>query len=165
MRVSERVRDSAAVSVFRMTPEDYARRQAANVAAKNGASVRYDHVTDRLRIVLPWPPTVNHSTVGNGRGGKVLTEEHRRFRAEVALRVVAAERPQFSKSARLSVEITLVPPDGRRFDVDNRCKAILDALQRALVIPDDSQVDDLRVVRGSVVIAGEGSAVVTIREI
>lgn len=34
-----------------------------------------------------------------------------------------------------------------------------------LVIPDDSQVDDLRVVRGGVIIPGEGSAVVTIREV
>lgn len=145
-----------------MTPEAYAQRQAANAAARQ--RVRETGYTDRLRIVLPWPPTVNHSTAPNGRGGKVLTREHKAFRAEVALRAVAAGSPAFSEVARLAVDITLMPPDGRRFDVDNRCKAILDALQRALVIPDDSQVDDLRITRGGVMIPGEGSAVVEIRE-
>lgn len=150
------------MSVMRMTEEEFRLCQVANRTAHQRVA---EHVTDRLRIVLPWPPTVNHSTVGNGRGGKVLTDAHRAFRAEVALRVVAAGSPRFADDVRLAVEITLVPPDGRRFDVDNRCKAVLDALQRALVIPDDSQVDDLRVTRGGVIIHGEGSAVVQIREI
>lgn len=137
-------------------------RELNNKAAHQRVAEQH---TDRLRIVLPWPPTVNHSTTGNGRGGRVLTDEHRAFRAEVALRVVSAGSPRFSPDVRLSVEITLVPPDKRRVDIDNRVKATLDALQRALVIADDSQVDDLRVIRGDVVIPGEGSAVVTIREV
>ena len=145
-----------------MTEEEFRRRQVANRTARQRVA---EHVTDRLRIVLPWPPTVNHSTVGNGRGGKVLTADHRAFRAEAALRVVAAGSPRFSPDARLAVEITLVPPDNRRHDIDNRVKAVLDALQRALVIPDDSQVDDLRVTRGGVIIPGEGSAVVNVREV
>jgi len=145
-----------------MTEEEFRRRQVANRTAHQRVA---EHVTDRLRIVLPWPPTVNHSTVGNGRGGRALTLEHRAFRNEVSLRTLAAGSPGFSIDARLGVAITLVPPNNRRYDIDNRVKAVLDALQRALVIPDDSQVDDLRVTRGGVIIPGEGSAVVTIWEV
>lgn len=150
------------MSAARMTAQEYAQRQAANVAARRKLSADQ---TERLRIVLPWPPSVNHSTAPNGRGGKILTDEHRRFREAVALRVVAAGTPRFRAEARLAVEIHLTPPDRRRCDIDNRIKAVLDALQRATVFHDDEQVDDIHVIRGAVMIPGEGSAVITIKEI
>jgi crossover junction endodeoxyribonuclease RusA len=143
---------------MRMTPAEWARRNASAAAAKritgNGA--------DKLRLVLPWPPTVNHSSGPTAAGGRYLTPEHKAFRNEVNLRVIAAGSPTFGE-ARLAVEIHLTPPDKRRFDLDNRLKGTLDALQLCGVYEDDAQIDDLRVVRGDVIIPGEGSAVVTLQ--
>ena len=146
-----------------MTAQEYARKQAANRVNK-GSTARVPGTVDRLRIVLPFPPTVNHSTGPTSNGGRYLTAEHRAFRNEVNLRVMAAGCPAFSDEARLSLDITLVPPDRRRFDLDNRVKAIQDALEMCSVYGSDSQIDELRVTRHDVVIPGEGSAVVVINE-
>ena len=146
-----------------MTPQDYLRRQAMN-GTDRGSTAKINPTTDRLRIVLPWPPTVNHSTGPTASGGRYLTAEHRAFRNEVSLRVIAAGSPAFGPDARLAVDIHLTPPDRRRFDVDNRLKSTIDALQQCGVYVNDEQIDELRVVRGDVVIPGEGSAVVTISE-
>jgi crossover junction endodeoxyribonuclease RusA len=150
-------------SGYRMTPQDYLRRQQAN-AATRGAVARVKPSLDRLRIVLPWPPSVNHSSAPNGNGGKYLTAEHRAFRNDVNLRVMAAGSPAFGPDVRLKVDIHLTPPDRRRRDCDNFAKSVQDALQICGVYEDDSQIDELRIVRGDVVIPGEGSAVVTISE-
>ena len=60
--------------------------------------------------------------------------------------------------------MTLVPADRRRWDIDNRIKSLQDALQVSGVYADDSQIDELRIVRHDVVIPGEGSAVVIVSE-
>lgn len=140
-----------------MTPQEWARRNAAANAAKRIAS----QGADKVRLVLPFPPTVNHSSGPTSSGGRYLTPEHKAFRDEVALRACAAQVQPFGE-ARLMVDIHLTPPDKRRFDLDNRLKAVLDSLQLCGVYDDDEQVDELRVVRGDVIIPGEGSAVVTI---
>lgn len=146
------------MSVMRMTPAEWARRQAANRTAHRKPT------TERVRLVLPMPPTVNHSTGPDGRGGRFLTPEHKAFRNEVALRVVAAGSPRFSDDARLALDITLVPADRRKWDLDNRIKSLQDALQVSGVYADDSQIDELRIVRHDVVIPGEASAVVIVSE-
>lgn len=47
----------------------------------------------------------------------------------------------------LSLRIDAAPPDRRSRDIDNILKAVMDALQAAGVYHDDTQVDDLHVVR------------------
>lgn len=148
---------------MRMTPQEYARRQTAN-STNRGAVAHPKGTVDRCRIVLPFPPTVNHSSGPTASGGRYLTPEHRAFRAEVALRVFAAGSPLFPPKARLAMDITIIPPDRRRFDLDNRIKAVQDALQLCGVYEDDGAIDELRIIRGDVVIPGEGSAVVVINE-
>lgn len=51
---------------------------------------------------------------------------------------------------RLSVEVEVYPPDRRRRDLDNVCKAALDSLQHAGVYKDDSQIDSLLLKRKDV---------------
>ena len=51
---------------------------------------------------------------------------------------------------RLSMTMTLFPPDKRRRDLDNAFKAPLDALAHAGVYEDDSQIDVLTIRRGAV---------------
>ena len=146
------------MSVYRMTPAEWARKQAANRTAHRRPA------TERVRLVLPMPPTVNHSSGPTAGGGRYLTPEHKAFRDEVTLRVVAAGSPRFADDARLTLDITLVPADRRKWDLDNRIKSLQDALQVSGVYADDSQIDELRIVRHDVVIPGEASAVVTISE-
>jgi crossover junction endodeoxyribonuclease RusA len=74
--------------------------------------------------------------------------------------LLAGTRPL---TGRLAVEVTLFPPDRRRRDVDNALKAMLDSVGNGGAYLDDSQIDDLRVVRGEVVEGG--SALIEIREI
>ena len=94
-------------------------------------------------VTLPWPPSVNRYW-RPWRGRMVISKEGRAYRNAVA--VICAKFEQFSPDTRLRVEIKAYPPDRRRRDLDNILKAILDALE-GHVYPDDSQVDDLRVVR------------------
>lgn len=63
-------------------------------------------------------------------------------------------RNKFSKSDRLSVEIVTHQPNRGVHDLDNLEKAILDSLEHARVFPNDSQIDNLRVMRGEVVKGG-----------
>jgi crossover junction endodeoxyribonuclease RusA len=152
------------MSHFRMTPQDYLRRQQLNAPKRAAPATDGKQYTERCRLVLPMPPTVNHSTGPTGNGGRFLTKEHREFRNEVTLRVVAAGSPMFGPTARLALDITLVPADRRRWDLDNRIKALQDALQCCGVYADDEQIDEIRITRTDVMIPGEASAIVVINQ-
>ena len=55
--------------------------------------------------------------------------------------------PKAPMDGRISVRVDAAPPDRRVRDLDNISKALLDALTHAGVWRDDSQIDDLRIVR------------------
>ena len=57
-------------------------------------------------------------------------------------------------TGRIKMSILVCPPDARRRDLDNVCKATLDALQKANVYDDDSQIDRLEIVRGNKSVGG-----------
>ncbi len=98
-----------------------------------------------ITIILPFPPTLNHSSMPDGRGGRYLTDGHRSFRTDVAWQVAKQRLGRID--GRLAIRIDLYPSDNRRWDIDNRAKAVLDALQHAGVFKDDSAVDDLHITR------------------
>jgi crossover junction endodeoxyribonuclease RusA len=82
-----------------------------------------------------------------GRVRVLISEEGQRYAREVALRCLEQKAPR-DVSGRLAVRLYVEPPDTRIRDIDNLPKAILDALTKAKVWMDDSQVDALHVVRG-----------------
>ena len=99
-----------------------------------------------LRLHLPWPPALNRY-YRNVRGRTLISREGRAYRRQVALHCLAEDRGAWPLSGRLAVRIQAAPPDRRRRDVDGMLKAVLDALTHAGLWRDDSQVDDLRIVR------------------
>lgn len=113
-----------------------------------------------LVLILPWPPTINTywRRVGNRT---ILSKVARDFRAAALSELHGVQR--FAPEHRLRVHLFLNPPTRQAFDVDNRAKGPLDALQHAGVIPDDSQVDFLSIERGPVI--KKGRLTVTIETI
>lgn len=96
-----------------------------------------------LQLVLPSPPSVNHYWLAGQRGHRFISKAGIEFR-----RVVKALPLLQTFDGEVSVKITASPPDKRRRDLDNLLKSLLDALQHANIIKDDSNVVDLHIVRG-----------------
>jgi crossover junction endodeoxyribonuclease RusA len=99
-----------------------------------------------IELRLPYPPSVNQY-YRKFRNTMVISERGRRFLKEVKATVGAVKM----ELGRLLVEIDVHPPDRRKRDIDNVCKATLDALTKAGVYQDDSQIDVLVVIRRGVV--------------
>ena len=101
---------------------------------------------------LPFPPTVNHIWKSSGKT-RYLSKEYEAFLGMVQV-IVGRERvPKFGEK-RLAVSIKLHGPNKRKYDIDNRVKAVLDSLVRAGVMDDDEQVDSLAVTREEIIKGG-----------
>ena len=104
-------------------------------------------MTDPIILDLPFPPSVNR--IWRQHGGRTLiSREYRAWKSQ-ALDHLAVQRlgetPPEWLSGRLSVYIYLQPDNHRRWDIDNRTKAVLDAIEN--IGFDDAQVDVLHVER------------------
>lgn len=93
-------------------------------------------------IDLPWPPSVNR--YWRRVGSKTLLSKDAREYHQAVLRVT-----ENAEHFDVPVEVSILayPPDRRRRDLDNVLKAILDSLEKAGVLKDDSLVDMLRIER------------------
>ena len=105
-----------------------------------------------LFLNLPFPPSMN-TYWRNFRGRTILSPAGREFKAAVADYVVEYRVPKLGDS-KLRISMVLFPRDKRKIDIDNRIKAVLDALQDAGVFNDDFQVDELSIVRGKPIKGG-----------
>jgi crossover junction endodeoxyribonuclease RusA len=100
-----------------------------------------------IALTLPWPPSSN---VYYRRAGHriYLSEQGRKYRERVAAIFAEAGIKQYG---RLAMFASLYPPNKRKFDCDNRIKALQDALQFAGVFDDDEQIDALAIFREGIV--------------
>lgn len=107
---------------------------------------------ERLKIVLPWPPSVNHyyernraCIKKNGQRGKAfrIGKKGELFRQEAVIRV-AQYGARKRLSGRLDVVIKVYPPNARDYDMDNLLKAVQDSLTFGGVWVDDKQIKLLR---------------------
>lgn len=121
---------------------------------------------DDVRLVLPWPPSVNsYWRTIPGRKHPIISEVGRQYRDAVHARVIYYQARGRIGSRRAMAWLLACPPDRRRRDLDNLCKALLDGLQHARVYDDDEQIDDLRVIRGPVSQSPGGAVYVALRPI
>ena len=94
---------------------------------------------------LPLPPSVNsYRTIFHNRMG--ISKAGREFKAQVSDYVNEYRVPKLG-AARLEMKVVLYPRDKRKQDIDNRIKALWDALGDAGVFDDDEQIDILLIER------------------
>lgn len=116
-------------------------------------------MSEEFSVSLPFPPSVNRiwrHARGRKRGRvqNYLSEQGQAFYDTCVPMLQDMRCGMRPISGRVAVNITLFPPTRAKRDIDNNIKAILDALTRGHVWDDDSQVDVLVVVRGSVIRGG-----------
>lgn len=97
-------------------------------------------------FALPFPPSMN-TYWRNFRGRTIIGKEGRAFRENVIQFVIDNNIPKFGDK-KLKITLILRPRDKRKIDIDNRIKAVLDALEHAGVFDDDFQVDHIEMIRG-----------------
>lgn len=100
-----------------------------------------------VSLSLPFPPSVN-TYYRRGQNATYLSAKGRDYKLSVAEHVATlGSLWQKPLEGRLSVFLALSAPNKRSYDIDNRIKPLLDALQDAGVFADDEQVDNLTVLR------------------
>lgn len=101
---------------------------------------------ETVGVTTPFPPTLNHNVAR--RGNRYYRDKNYDAFIEYVGYEWRRVRPRtWNANCRYAVSISLFYDSNRRYDVDNRVKPVLDALTKAGVWQDDSQVDDVRVVR------------------
>lgn len=110
-----------------------------------------------MTLDLPWAPSMNHywrSIVIKGRPRLLVSRDGHAYQQAVA-HAVMLQRVRKGLTSRLHLAIEARPPDRRARDLDNLLKPSLDALTKAGVWLDDSQIDRIVIVRGPVVKGGQ----------
>ncbi|EYB67036.1 hypothetical protein DEIPH_ctg052orf0032 [Deinococcus phoenicis] len=95
----------------------------------------------------------------NGRN--ILSAAGRAYRKAGLEALEGQTHTLWPDSVRLSVVLTVCPPDRRRRDIDNYVKACLDLLTHGGVYGDDSQIDRLTITRGPVERGGRAVVQIT----
>lgn len=93
-------------------------------------------------VKLPWAPSTN--AIWRNRGKHVyISKRYKEFLTASKIAYCAQKVPPIDGAEEVQVSIQLYPPSRRSYDVDNRAKAILDALTNVGFWPDDKIVKKL----------------------
>jgi crossover junction endodeoxyribonuclease RusA len=97
---------------------------------------------------LPLPPSVNHYWGQHGHR-RYVSKAGVAFKEQVSEYVIDYRVPKLG-TARIAMTVVLFPKDRRKQDIDNRIKALWDALADAGVFDNDEQIDTLFIERGEI---------------
>ena len=92
------------------------------------------------------PPTVNH-LYRTYRNRRYKTAKAQAYQESVSARLRSEWQYKEPCTESIEVRITFITKDKRRWDIDNRVKALQDCLSLAGIIKDDKQVNILHVER------------------
>lgn len=115
-----------------------------------------------ITLTLPWPPSVNK--IWRAVAGRiVLSAAARQYAIRAANALPTGHVAPLR--GRLKVRMELFPPAGvnSKWDIGNREKCVCDVLTKQRVWLDDSQIDDLHIIRKDAV--KDGQLIMTIVEI
>ena len=93
------------------------------------------------------PPTVNHLYRTSRNGVRYKTTQGREWQNVTASIMAAAKINRKPYDGDVALEIVFRTADRRKWDIDNRVKALQDCLAMAGVIEDDRQIQRLHVER------------------
>jgi len=114
-----------------------------------------------VRLELPEPLSLNRA-YRTYQGRMLISREGRAYKKAVAC-LVSASRIRFGNK-KVAVHIKVHFSNKRRHDLDNTFKVMLDAMADGRLYDDDSQIDDLHIVRGEMR-KDKPCAIVTVTEI
>lgn len=132
-------------------------RRTAHLEALARAEPRLQAGPMHIAFRLPFPPSVNHYWRHGDFQGHVtvyISTAGTKYRKAVGEEVLRQGVPRFQLTGKLEVKILAFMPDRRARDLDNLFKSLLDSLQHAGVIRDDSEIDYLLIERGPVLTGG-----------
>lgn len=112
--------------------------------------------------LLGLPPTVNHLYRTSRSGVRYKTAQGRDWQNTTAAIMAMAKTNRRPYSGDVALEIVFQTADRRKWDIDNRIKALQDCLAMAGVIEDDRQIQRLHVERQ---IGPQTATVVTVLEL
>lgn len=97
--------------------------------------------------LLGLPPTVNHLYRTSRNGIRYKTAQGREWQNVTAAVMAMAKTNRKPYGGDVALEIVFRTADRRKWDIDNRVKALQDCLAMAGVIEDDRQIQRLHVER------------------
>lgn len=106
-----------------------------------------------VRLELPYPPSVNSYWLASGKR-RYISPAGVQFTKDVA-NVVTLSRAKSFADQKVAISVMIHPRSKRKFDLDNTLKAILDALMKANMYDDDSQIEYIEIARGEAVDGGK----------
>ncbi|MBQ3454819.1 MAG: RusA family crossover junction endodeoxyribonuclease [Synergistaceae bacterium] len=98
-------------------------------------------ISELLRIMLKGlPPTVNHMYRTGRNGIRYKRMEVEEWQEEVSgiIREAWGEKPPYE--GNVEVRVIFMVKDNRRWDIDNRLKALFDCLEEGGAIKNDTQI-------------------------
>ena len=111
-----------------------------------------------IALNLPWPPSTNtyYRSMRSGKlSGRVLiSDKGRQYRNQVISQILSMPRTNML-TGKIAVKVYAYPPDKRKRDLDNIFKSLLDSLTHAQVWRDDSNIDDLHILRMQTIKGGK----------
>lgn len=114
-----------------------------------------------FEATLPIPPTANNLFPTNKQGRRIPSSKYKEWKERAAYALAEQKIPAVHMTGRLIAEYRFSFPDNRKRDLANFEKGITDLLNDLGFFKDDSQIDDMRLIRESV---GDGTVFVTIKE-
>ena len=104
-------------------------------------------MSEELNVeLIGLPPSVNHM-YRTGSRSRYKTFEVREYQQYVVNKLREAWKGRKTLTGRIEMRLVFQTNNRRRWDIDNRVKALQDCLSIAGVIRDDSQLDELHVER------------------